>query len=54
MVKVLLSVMLRTIKQKENIFLEEGDACFRRIDSNIRYTLKSMMKRDHVPFVIIS
>jgi len=29
---------------------EEAEACFRRIDSNIRYTLKSMLKRHHLPF----
>jgi len=28
---------------------EEADACFRRIDSNIRYTLKSMLRRHHSP-----
>jgi hypothetical protein len=33
--------------------LEEADACFRRIDSNIRYTLKSMLKRHHLPSVNI-
>jgi len=33
---------------------EEADACFRRIDSNIRYTLKSMLKRHHLPFDRIS
>ncbi len=32
-------------------FLEEADARFRRIDTNIRYTLKSMLKRQHLPFV---
>ncbi|CAF1151083.1 unnamed protein product [Adineta steineri] len=29
---------------------EEADTCFRRIDPNIRYTLKSMIKRNHLPF----
>ncbi|CAF3727785.1 unnamed protein product [Rotaria socialis] len=28
---------------------EEADSCFRRVDPNIRYTLKSMMKRNHLP-----
>lgn len=32
-------------------FSEEAEACFRRIDSNIRYTLKSMVKRHHSPVV---
>jgi len=33
---------------------EEAEACFRRIDSNIRYTLKSMLKRHHLPCERIS
>ncbi|CAF0756021.1 unnamed protein product [Rotaria sordida] len=33
---------------------EEADTCFRRIDPNIRYTLKSMLKRRHVPLDRIS
>ncbi|CAF3872232.1 unnamed protein product [Rotaria sp. Silwood2] len=30
---------------------EEADKCFRRIDPNIRYTLKSMLKRHHLPLM---
>jgi hypothetical protein len=33
---------------------EDAETCFRRIDSNIRYTLKSMLKRHHLPFERIS
>ncbi|CAF2506805.1 unnamed protein product [Rotaria sp. Silwood2] len=33
---------------------EEADKCFRRIDPNIRYTLKSMLKRHHLPLDRIS
>lgn len=33
------------------IFSEEAEACFNRIDGNIRYTLKSMLKRHHLPSV---
>jgi len=32
---------------------EEGDSCFRRIDPNIRYALKSMLKRHHLPLAHI-
>lgn len=32
-------------------FSEEAEACFNRIDGNIRYTLKSMLKRHHLPSV---
>jgi hypothetical protein len=40
-------------KLVKTFFSEEAEACFRRIDSNIRYTLKSMLKRKHIPFVNI-
>ncbi|CAF4906832.1 unnamed protein product [Rotaria sp. Silwood1] len=33
---------------------EEADKCFQRIDPNIRYTLKSMLKRHHLPLDRIS
>ncbi|UJR35924.1 hypothetical protein I4U23_028666 [Adineta vaga] len=33
---------------------EEANACYRRIDPNIRYTLKNMLKRHHLPFERIS
>ena len=32
-------------------FSEEAEACFNHIDGNIRYTLKSMVKRHHLPSV---
>jgi hypothetical protein len=39
------------LRSTNETFLEEADARFRRIDTNIRYTLKSMLKRQHSPFV---
>ena len=35
-------------------FPEEAETCFHHIDSNIRCTLKSMIKRHHLPLVNIS
>ena len=35
------------------VSLDESDACFRRIDRNIRFTLKSLLKRHQLPLVNI-
>jgi len=37
----------------ENAAAFSPDVCFRRIDTNIRYTLKSMLKRKHLPLARI-
>jgi hypothetical protein len=54
---VLIENRTTTNDNKSTDFLhqqEEALACFGRIDSNIRYTLKSMLKRHHLPFERIS
>jgi hypothetical protein len=45
------SQSIRFDYSRTRVTLEESNACFRRIDRNIRFTLKSLLKRHQLPLV---